>query len=418
MIITKKINILIILFYFSLLLGFFLDEDSIGGAFNDYEGHAHIAEKFKSNFLNTLLNYNDLGHRHSPIFYIVKSIFLNFGELGQRILFLHLFLLIPIIFYNCLKIIFINTSKNKLKSISLLIVLFPTFRAYAIWPDPHLLGTLFFVISIYFYLKFKKNINIFHNALYHTFFLSLSAYCSPNFGLFIIFFFLAFYNKFNFSKNLFAIFLLNILLSLPFFYYLFFLEVNFIFNNNGWDIGHNFYNINNITNKIIIVISIFLFYLLPFFLSGKIKYNFKYFSKNKINLIVHTLIFFVVCYFFEFSYAYSLTNSGGGFFYNLSNLIFKNNVLLFVVSFFGYLFLIEIFRLDKNNLILFIALILSNPQITIWQANFSPTMFFLVLLLFNLKLKRELFNLNTIYINYFYFSLYLIISIGAKTLLN
>ena len=74
MIITKKINILIILFYFSLLLGFFLDEDSIGGAFNDYEGHAHIAEKFKSNFLYTLLNYNDLGHRHSPIFYIVKSI--------------------------------------------------------------------------------------------------------------------------------------------------------------------------------------------------------------------------------------------------------------------------------------------------------------------------------------------------------
>ena len=44
MIITKKINILIILFYLSLLLGFFLDEDSIGGAFNDYEGHAHIAE--------------------------------------------------------------------------------------------------------------------------------------------------------------------------------------------------------------------------------------------------------------------------------------------------------------------------------------------------------------------------------------
>ena len=98
MIISKKINIIIILIYFSLLFGFFYGEDSIGGAFNDYNSHAHIAEKFESNFFYTLLNYNDLGHRHSPIFYILKSIFLNFGEFGQRILFLHLFLLIPIFF--------------------------------------------------------------------------------------------------------------------------------------------------------------------------------------------------------------------------------------------------------------------------------------------------------------------------------
>ena len=51
---SKKINIFILLIYFSLLLGFFYGEDSIGGAFNDYNGHSHIAEKFKSNFLYTL----------------------------------------------------------------------------------------------------------------------------------------------------------------------------------------------------------------------------------------------------------------------------------------------------------------------------------------------------------------------------
>ena len=75
MIITKKINVPVILIYFSLLLGFFFNEDSLGGALADYNSHAHIAEKFKSNFLYTLLNYDNLGHRHSPIFYIVKSIF-------------------------------------------------------------------------------------------------------------------------------------------------------------------------------------------------------------------------------------------------------------------------------------------------------------------------------------------------------
>ena len=73
--ISKKINIIITLIYFSLLFGFFYGEDSIGGALNDYKSHSHIAEKFKSNFFYTLLSYDELGHRHSPIFYILKSIF-------------------------------------------------------------------------------------------------------------------------------------------------------------------------------------------------------------------------------------------------------------------------------------------------------------------------------------------------------
>ena len=233
MIISKKINIIIILIYFSLLFGFFYGEDSIGGAFNDYASHAHIAEKFKSNFFYTLLNYNDLGHRHSPIFYILKSIFLNFGELGQKILFLHLFLLIPIFFYKSLKIVFNQAPKINLKLLSTIILLFPTFRSYSIWSDPHLLGTLFFIISVYYYLKFKKNKNPFQNSLINTFFLSLSAYCSPNFGMFAIFFFINYCLKFKISKEILIISIFNILLSIPFFYYLFILEVNFLFNISG-----------------------------------------------------------------------------------------------------------------------------------------------------------------------------------------
>ena len=47
---SKKINLIIILIYFTLVFGFFYGEDTIGGAFNDYNSHAHIAEKFRSNF--------------------------------------------------------------------------------------------------------------------------------------------------------------------------------------------------------------------------------------------------------------------------------------------------------------------------------------------------------------------------------
>ena len=415
---SKKINIFIILIYFSLLLGFFYGEDSIGGAFNDYNSHSHIAEKFKSNFLYTLLNYNDLGHRHSPVFYILKSIFLNFGEIGQKILFLHLFLLIPIFFYKSLKITFQDTPKVYLKFLSIIILLFPTFRSYSIWPDPHLLGTLFFIISIYYYLKFTKNKNLFQNSLLNTFFLSLSAYCSPNFGMFAIFFFIKYFLKFKISKEILLLAIFNIFLSLPFFYYVFIFKINFLFSAAGWDIGENFYSITNISNKIIIIISLIFFYLFPFILSKSIRYNFKYIIESKVELTIYLILFFLACYFFNFFEAYNLTNSGGGFVYNFSKTIFKNDLLLFILCFFAYIYLIQIFIYDKNNLLLFIILILSNPQITIWQANFSPTIYFLILLLFNIRLKKDLTEIKTIYFNYIYFLLYLVSGITYKILIN
>ena len=415
---SKKINIFIILIYFSILLGFFYGEDSIGGAFDDYNSLSHVAEKFKSNFLYTFLTYDDLGHRQSPIFFIVQSAFLNFGELGHKILFLHLFLLIPIFFYKSLKIIFKKTPKINLKLLSAIILLFPTFRSYSFWPDPHLLGTLFFIISIYYYLKFKINKKPFQNSLLNTFFLSLSAYCSPNFGVFVIFFFIKYFYKFKISKEILIITIFNILLSLPFFYYLFILEINFLFNSSEWNIGENFYSIKNISNKIIIIIFLIFFYLLPFFLSKTLSYNLKYIYKIKKEFIFYFIIFFASCYFFDFSESYNLTNSGGGFIYNLSQILFKNNFLLFIICFFTYIYLVQIFKDDLNNLLLCAILILSNPQITIWQANFSPTIYFLVLLLFNLELKKDPIKIKTIYFNYIYFSLYLILSITYKILIN
>ena len=122
--------------------------------------------------------------------------------------------------------------------------------------------------------------------------------------------------------------------------------------------------------------------------------------------------------FFDFSYTYKLTNSGGGFIYNLSNIILSNNYILFTICFFTCFYLFEIFKADKNNLMLFIILILSNPQITIWQANLSPTIYFLILLLFNLEFQKGAIKIKTIYFNYIYFLLYLVSSITYKLLIN
>ena len=416
MILKKNIFIFLIILYFSLIVGFYYGEDSLGASLNDYLGLLYLTDNFKNNFLYNLLNYDDLGHRQSPFFYILNSIIFNFGEIGRRIFFFHIFLLIPIYFYKCLKIKFKNISKDYLKLFASIILLFPTVRSYAIWPDPHLLGVLFFIISTFYYLKFKTNIKPFKNALLNTFWLSLAAYASPTFGVFVIFFFFEFLKKFNFSKKIYTIFILNIILAFPFFFYIFYLNVNFIFNNSGWDIGKNFYSLNNISNKIIIIISLFLFYLFPLILTKFRKFNFKL-KKLSISFYFSAMVYIFIIFFFNFEESYKLTNSGGGFFYNFSYFLFQNNFLLFFLSFFAYLYLLKIFKFDKSNFILFLCLILSNPQVTLWQANFSPTIFFLILLLFKGVIDEKYLNLKTLIISYSYFFLYLVFNIVIRNIL-
>ena len=418
MILKKNIFYFILLLYFSLIAGLYYGEDSLGAANADYNGLKHLNEKFKNDFLFFFLNYNDLGHRQSPFFFIISSLIFDFGELATRIFFLHIYLLIPIYFYKCLKIKFKEVSKDYLKLFASIILLFPTFRSYSIWPDPHLLGILFFIISIFYYLRMTTNVRPFKNAILNTFFLSLAAYSSPNFGVFVIFFFIGFSKKFLFNKKILIIFLFNIILSLPFFLYIFYLDVNFIFDNGSHDLNYNYFSLENLSNKLIIIISLILFYLFPFILTNlnlnKVSFNF---SKLSFRFIFTTLTFLFIFYFFDFSTSYEYTNSGGGFFYNLSNLLFQNNIILFILSYFTYLYLIEILRLNNSNLLLFVCLILSHPQLTMWQANFSPTILFLLLLLFSDVINKNNLNLKTLIISYLYFSIYLISNIMIRNIL-
>ena len=416
MIFKKKLFIFLFIIYFSLIAGFYLEEDSLGGAFADYVSLNHLAERFNENFIFTLLNYDLFGHRHSPIFFILKSFLINFGENIQKIIFLHIYLLIPFFFYKSLRIVFSKSDKNNLILLSCIILLFPTFRSYSIWPDSHLLGILFFIISIFFYCKFLEGKKTFKNAIFNTIFLALSAYISPNFGFFVIFFIHEFYLKFKLNKEFLLILFINLIISIPFFLYLFYFDVNFIFNTGYWDIGENIFSITNLSNKFLIIISLFLFYLFPFFLSKTISYNVTNIS-IKITFI-YFIVFIFGIFFFDFSLSYSLTNSGGGFFYNLSQLLFSNNMLFFIICFFTFIYLIKIFTIDKKNILLFLILILSNPQNTLWQANFSPTIYFSILFLFNLNFKEDSITKNAIYFNYAYFLLYLVSALTYKFILN
>ena len=324
--------------------------------------------------------------------------------------------MIPIFFYKSLKK-FLKNHKNNLKLLALALFLFPTYRSYSIWPDPYLLGVLFFLISIYYFLKFKENKEYLKNPALNTIYLALSAYCSPNFGIFVMFFFYEFYLKFGISKKLILIIFLNIILSIPFFYYLFYLDVNFIFKENSWDIGENFYSKENISNKILIISSIFFFYLIPFLNHKKIISDFNLMHIIDIRLMSFILFFLFCCYFFDFTSAYNLTNSGGGFFYNISKFLFNNNYLFYFINFFAFIFIGKASFANIKNCLLFLCLVLSNPQVTIWQANFSPTLFCLILLLFSIDFIKKNFALKRIFFIYLYFASYLMVNFAKNILI-
>ena len=112
--------------------------------------------------------------------------------------------------------------------------------------------------------------------------------------------------------------------------------------------------------------------------------------KIDLKKLFYIFFFIFLCYFFDFSQSYDLTKSGGGIFYNLSIYFFKNNLLLFSVSLISFVILLIIFNYNRKNLILFLCIILSNPQLTIWQANHSPTMFFLIMLLFKINFLNKI----------------------------
>ena len=152
---------------------------------------------------------------------------LNLDDYTIRLIHLHLGLLLPYFFLKILKIKFNDIENKYLILLTGLIFLSPTFRSLCIWPDSRILGLTFFTISVYYFFKFKENEN-FNYAIINIITCALSAYISPNFSLFSLFFFYNYLKYFNILlKKIFLISILNLVLSLPAIYYVFILDINF-----------------------------------------------------------------------------------------------------------------------------------------------------------------------------------------------
>jgi len=408
---TKNTTFILVVLYLSYLLGFILGEDTNGGAIMDYMGYRSIIDNFILDFKHTFLNFDQYGERHTPILIIILSFFykLNIDDYTIRLINLHLSIISIIFFYKCLLIKFSKINKNYLILISAIFFLSPTFRSLSIWPDSRLYGFHFFVISIFFYLKFiyleKKNYLCYLNII----FLAIASYFSPNFSLFSIFFLYQFYKNFKLSKEIIICTILNLILALPAFYYLFILDVFFF--SSGEVPGHDIVNKlgipiqYNISNKILINSSIIFFYFIPIMM-----------IKRKLLIYDNTInfknIFLLVLFFLPMmlTFNYSLNFSGGGIFLHLSHFLFKNNLLFYLISLFSILIVFRLCNHNLNNFFIIIIVFLSNPQLTIYHKYYDPLIIFLIFTLLNIKLNKSFFNYKNISIIYIFYLFYLSLS--------
>lgn len=397
----SKNIILFIALYFSLIVGFLFNENLNYGSYYDWINvYLPPINDFSNNFYNTLINFDTYGQRHSPVYLIFLSFFLRLGlDLEViRLLHLHLCLILILLFYYCLKLRFQNIDKSTLQLLSMFIFLSPTFRSLAIWPDSRLPGLMAFVLSIYFFLKFvkKKDFSKTINAWLSAFSLILSAYISPNFSLFAFFTYFFFFKHLE-IKNFCLLIFLSIILSIPMFYYIFIMEVNFMTAGKTPGIDRNSSDFSfNFSDKFLIISTIFLFHILPiiyFIIDYKKLF---YFIKSK--LIFFLPIFVILIYFFDYHPEFT----GGGFFYQLSIFVFENNYLFYLISFFSLFWLYYISSVSKQNFFLILIIIISNIQNTIYHKYYEPLILILVFLLFqNLKYSNffsEKINLLYLYI--------------------
>ena len=133
-----------------------------------------------------------------------------------------------------------------------------------------------------------------------------------------------------------------------------------------------------------IISSIIFFHLSPILLMDNFFNQFKNFLLKKFIILIP----FLICLIYFFNYHLSYT--GGGVFFQLSNLLFDNNYFFYIGSLFFVSFTLYISSFSLNNFFLLTLLIVSNIQNTIYHKYYEPLVF---ILFFTLIKYPEIENL-------------------------
>ena len=391
---------LYLLLSLSLFIGFYFGEDSSGsgGHIADFNNTWQLVLNFQKSLFIDFTKWIAI----FPLHYIILS---KIQTLVQDQYLLRLFhctisLIIPYLFYVCLKNKFENVDKNLLFLFSLIIFLLPSYRSGAIWANSQITGLIFFLLSLVFFTSWikKKDFNRINLDLFlQVAFMSLAVYTRQLYAAVFLYFVFLYYKNLKFKT-----FLLSCIIIFIFALPGIFLVLNFPILL-GLTYDGRFYN------SILVNSSIISFYLIPIYFSLFFaKQNSFHLKDKKIIIAASISVFIVLIFSYYFNYNFRL---GGGFFLKLSIILFDNFYLFFASSLIG-LFLISLLSFEnKDNFILLALLILAFSGFYIAQKYFEPIFLLLLFVVLETKISHKFFS--NFKHTYFYYSYILIYFVSA-----
>ena len=153
--------IVICLIFISFFLGYFLRENSAGGALEFYQLSWPIIQSFKKDFLFTINNYGLMNDYTMPFTHIINAYLNPFSDNATNFQLANTIIsfLIFIIFAIVLKKKNSHINFVDILLISSVFLILPFFRTSAFWGKQENYGWLFLIIAFYFFSEIKKDIS-------------------------------------------------------------------------------------------------------------------------------------------------------------------------------------------------------------------------------------------------------------------
>ena len=399
----KEFGTIIFIFsFFTLLIGFFFNEDGSGLALSgDFRDTMPYVLELKKNIFIDPTPWT----LHFPLHYILfaKADLIINNIYFTRFFFCFLSILVPILFYYCLKLRFNNSNKNILLILSSIIFFTPGFRYSAIWANDHIFGFIFFLLSIFFFYKWLNDSEIikkrnFFYIFLNIFFLAICCYSRQYYVVFFFLFLYIYFRDLNLNQFIIVIFI-TFFLSLPGLFILYkfpglFTQLSFT---------------NNLYNNLFGNFSAMLVYVFPiFFLNLSKKFN------ENINL-KKIIFFFLLSLFLFFIFLkklnYQDTLSLGAFFV-ISKNIFGNYFLFYFTVILGFLLTMILIQNRIDFFIIFIIIFTFSGSVVI-QKYFEPLFYFIFFLVMKSNfINIFLNNFNAAFLMLVFYIFYYLVTIS------
>ena len=399
---NKILSLFIFFNFISFIIGFIYLEEH-GASILDANLHTYPAiEGLRLNFFNNIVNYGKYGENSYPLHHIMHALLNPFGT-GTFLYKIFSCLLSGLVLFFFYKSLNLRFKITQIKAIFLtsLILISPYFRSSAFWGLTENTGLIFLTISIFFFNKYLKNINLSYNLLILiSLFSSLALYSRVQYIFLCIFFYLFFLISKILVKEKILITIFYLILSFPGLF-LIFLWGGLIDEQYAGEFSY-FINIQAVPSTLLVIFSLIGFYSLPFILI--INRNFLLLIKNF--FLEYLLAFFIcVLIYIIFRVDIFFLNElrdyvyGQGFVSNLTYKITKIESSYLIFSSIGLVVLKRLFNISsKNKLIILSIISIFSLRVHFFTEYLDPLMYILFFTLLDFNKNKILFSLKSLFI--------------------